>query len=246
MFLGGVNFCFAQGVEGQDKAAEMFFYRCAGCHTIGGGNLTGPDLINAAKWTEVDLHGAIKRMEKNTGALTDDEIAQMIEFLKDLSVSERISKQKQKIESSSRTNLPAPSFEEGQRLFTGEKFLVNGGVSCINCHQFAGRGGSLGPDLTGINNKFSGVVLQSGIENAGYKIMRPIYEKHKISKEESLHLAEYLSHPERIKAGFSPSVGMVINLAWMGFGVFGALLWRLNRHRKGNAKDRLFEKHTKG
>src|SRR3990167_4429434 len=101
----------AEEAEAPDKIAEYFFFRCAGCHTVGGGNLTGPDLINAIKWGEADLGVAIKKMEKNTGPLSESDIKQIIEFLKDLSVSERLAKQKEKIEARFRAELPPPSYE---------------------------------------------------------------------------------------------------------------------------------------
>ena len=120
-------FAWAQEGGAPDKAAEFFFYRCAGCHTVGSGKLAGPDLVTAAQWSIADLGPAIKKMEKNVGLLSAADIDQMVEFLKDLSVSERIARQKQKIEAKFRAELPPPSFETGQKLFRGQKALLNGG-----------------------------------------------------------------------------------------------------------------------
>jgi cytochrome c2 len=229
-----------------DRSAEYFFYRCAGCHTVGGGKLTGPDLITAAGWSSVDLKSAVKKMEKNVGPLTQADIDQIADFLKDPMVSARISNQKQKVEAKLRAELPPPSYEMGQNLFRGRKSLSNGGPACITCHRFANEGGSLGPELTPVKEKLTGVALQSAIENSSYKVMRSIYEKRKITKEESLHLAEYLSHPEKAKSRFGPSIGWVIFLA-MG-GLIGCIAWLvfMNSKRKGRAKDILFRKGEKG
>lgn len=235
-------FSWAQEGGAQDKAAEFFFYRCAGCHTIGGGKLAGPDLVTAAQWSSVDLKPAIKKMEKNVGPLSDADIDQVIEFLKDLGVSTRIARQRQKIEARLRAELPPPSFETGQKLFRGQKALRNGGPACISCHRFIHEGGNLGPDLTFIKDRASGVVLQSAIGNSSYKIMRPIYEKRKITGEEALHLAEYLSHPEKIEAGFAATVNKAVGSAVAGFGAFFALVWGLNQRRKRGARENLFRK----
>ncbi|MBP9854159.1 MAG: cytochrome c [Candidatus Omnitrophica bacterium] len=243
----GVSIVYSQEIENQtDKAAEYFFYRCAGCHTIGGGKLSGPDLLPATQWSAADLNPAIKKMEKNVGVMSESDISQMISFLKDMNVATRMAKQKQKIEESFRASLPPASFEIGQKLFKGQRRLANGGPSCISCHYFVHEGGSLGLDLTLIKEKASGVVLQSAIVNSSYKVMRPIYEKHVITPEEAVHLSEYLSHPEKVKVVASPTKKKVVGLAYVGVVIFFVLLWFLNRQRKGCTREKLIKKSKRG
>jgi len=236
---------WSEEFEAQDKQAEYFFYRCAGCHTLGEGKLTGPDLITSTRWNQADLKTAIKKMEKNVGPLSAMDIDQMVEFLKDINVTARIAKQKQMIEAQLRAELPPPSFEAGQKLFRGQKELLNGGPACVSCHHFVNEGGTLGPDLTMIKDKISGIALQSAIENSSYKIMRSIYEKSKITKEESLHLSEYLSHPEKTDARSVPTLKKVMGLAGGGFGIFFVLLWVLNQQRKTTTRKNLLHQHIK-
>lgn len=243
--VGLTSLSVAEEAQPPDKPAEYFFYRCAGCHTVGAGKLTGPDLITATQWSKADLKTAVKKMEKNVGPLSSADVDQIIEFLKDLNVSARIAKQKQKIEAKLRAELPPPSFETGQKLFRGQKTLLNGGPACISCHHFVNEGGSLGPDLTALKDRASGVVLQSAIENSSYKIMRSIYEKRKITKEEALHLSEYLSHPEKSDARFAPTLNMAIYWGGIGFYAFFMLLRNLNRQRKGRTREKLLQKYMK-
>ena len=188
---------------------------------------------------------AIKKMEKNTGPLSTSDITQMIQFLKDLSVTDRISKQKEKVLAKLQASLPPPSYDKGKRLFRGQRTLQNGGPACISCHHFVNEGGALGPDLTLIKDKASGVVLQSAIENSSYKIMRSIYGKQKITPEEALHLSEYLSHPEKAEQRFSPTTQSVMVLAWGCVGGFVALLIVLNQRRKGLTRRNLLQKYIK-
>lgn len=235
----------AQNQEVADPAAEYYFYRCAGCHTVGGGKLSGPDLIQAIKWNTEDLRTGIKKMEKNVGPMTDQDIKQMIDFLKDINVSARISRQKEKIEAGLRARLPPPSFEKGEQLFKGETTLSNRGPACFSCHRFVNEGGSLGPDLTDIKSRASSIVLQSAIENSSYKIMRAIYTHHKITTEESLHLAEYLSHPERVRKQFAPTLLLVKTLATVGFALFFLFLWGINQRRKGPTRKNLVRENRK-
>jgi cytochrome c2 len=235
----------AQQTSVVDKQAEYYFYTCAGCHTVGGGNLTGPDLMTSTQWNKEDLKSAIKKMEKNVGPMSAEDVEQMVEFLKDLSVQDRIAKQREQIESTMRANMPPASFEMGERLFRGEKRLVNGGSACMSCHQFVNHGGTLGIDLTRVKDRISGVALQSGIQNASYKIMRAIYAKHPITQEEALHLAEYLSHPEKVQTRPGPMIEKIVVWAASGFGVFFVLLWILNRNRKGCTREKLLQKSMK-
>ena len=138
----------AEESKAPDKQAEYFFYRCAGCHTVGGGKLTGPDLLTATQWSKADLENAIKKMVKNVGPMSPEDIAQAADFLKDPGVSARIAQQKKKIEAKLRAELPPPSFRIGEELFRGDKVLLNGGPACTGCHRFAQEGGGLGPDLS--------------------------------------------------------------------------------------------------
>jgi cytochrome c2 len=244
--IGVTSFAGAEEIKVvPDKPAEYFFYRCAGCHTVGAGKLTGPDLITATQWSLPDLKTAVKKMEKNVGPLTQADISQIAEFLKDPNVSARIAKQKQVIEAKLRAELPPPSFETGKRLFRGQKNLMNGGPACISCHHFVNEGGSLGPDLTLIRDRASGLVLQSAIQNSSYKIMRSIYEKRKITIEESLHLSEYLSHPEKNDERYAMTIDEILSLAVAGLSGFFIMLWFLNRQRKGRTRENLIQKSFK-
>lgn len=229
-----------------DKSAEFFFYRCAGCHTVGGGKLSGPDLINATQWAEADLKTAVKKMEKNTGALPEPDIAMLTVFLKDKNVASRITLQKQKIIAELRAKMPPPSYEKGRALFLGRQAFFNNGPACVNCHFYVRQGGSLGLELSKVNSKMTGVVLQSAIENANYKVMRAIYQDRKITTEESLHLAEYLSHPEKENASKEMNEDDTVIVAWGGVGVFMALLWLINLKRKGPTRKNLLRKSMGG
>lgn len=229
-----------------DPSAELFFYRCAGCHTIGKGNLSGPDLIRSIQWSDVDLGLAIKKMEKNTGPLNEKDIQDLIKFLKDIKVSDRLDKQRKRIEASLKANLPDPSWETGRKLFHGQQPLANRGPACFTCHYFVNSGGNLGLDLTTINTRVSAVVLQSSIEASSYKIMRSIYATHKITPEESLHLAEYLTHPEKVQPKFSPTAQSVTALGITLSGAFFVLLWFINKSRKKCIREELRQRNIKG
>ncbi len=239
------SFCaWVAQAETVDKPAEYFFYRCAGCHTVGGGKLSGPDLITATKWEDPELKSAIKKMEKNVGPISEADLNGLVEFLKSLNVSTRIARQKELVEAKLRASLPPADFETGRRLFTGQKPLANGGPACYSCHLYKNAGGSLGLNLTTIREKLAPVALQSAIENSSYKVMRAIYEKHPVTKEEALHLVEYLSNPEKVEGKESPGIETLTALASALSASFFIALYLFNRGRKGCTRETLLNRKS--
>ncbi|MDK9699357.1 MAG: cytochrome c [bacterium] len=177
----------------QDIVARLFVTKCAGCHTIGGGKLTGPDLIVAATWSDNDLHPAIKRMEKNVGPLTDSILSTLSTFLRSPDTKDRIKRVEALLSQEEMATLAPASAMVGQMLFSGTKSLRNGGPSCIGCHKINGYGGLLGLDLSSTYKKMGRVGMQSAIEQASFKVMDATYRTHKITKQEAAHLTEYFS-----------------------------------------------------
>ena len=196
-----------------DTATQLYTEKCAGCHTIGGGNLVGPDLNLSAKWGMADLSKAIKAMEKNVGPLTDEEVESLASYIKTAKASSNstgsepanastISSQAVSAPGVVSTGAPAegqkPIAEaasglRGKQLFSGSESFKNDGLSCIACHQVDHAGGTLGPDLTGIAEKMSEASLVSACEHTPYKVMKSAYREQPITHQEALDLGAYLN-----------------------------------------------------
>jgi mono/diheme cytochrome c family protein len=177
-----------------DAAAGRFALSCAGCHSLAGVKLNGPDLTPATAWPLDQLKTAIKRMEKNVGPLPEAEIASLAELLKAPDVRDRIKAEQERIQAQFMSKMAPPDADIGRRLFLGTEPLRNGGLACAACHTAAGVGGNLGPDLTGIFAKVGGQTpLVSSIEQASFKVMAPHYRRHPVTKQEAMHLARYFS-----------------------------------------------------
>lgn len=227
-----------------DPAAEYFFYRCAACHSIGEGRRTGPDLVGATQWSRPDLSAAIQKMEKQVGPIPAEQIERIVVFLKDPAVQERIAAQKKRTEQKMRKELPQASYETGQSLFEGRLPLSGGGPACVSCHAYRGGGSTLGPDLTEILTKTPATLLTSAIQGANYRLMRPVYDDHRITAEEALHLTEYLAHPERLDRRELPDIRVVLGAA--GLLIVSSLvgLSVLNVRRKQPARRVLRDRAT--
>ena len=180
----------------QDRQAELFVLKCAGCHTVGQGKLTGPDLIKATESPLVDLIQAIRRMQEQVGPMEESEIKGHASFIKSLNVRERIKKEFERLSKIAEAKLEPPNIKIGENLFIGRKPFKNGGVSCNSCHttRQAKRwgGGKLGPPLTEVFKDFSKANLISAIVNSQWKVMKDVYKEHKITKQEAVHIVAYL------------------------------------------------------
>jgi mono/diheme cytochrome c family protein len=75
----------------RDTVAARYLNSCAGCHSLTGVKLNGPELSPTAAWPDDQLKAAIKRMEKNVGPLSEDDLNGMVALLKDPNVIEGVS-----------------------------------------------------------------------------------------------------------------------------------------------------------
>lgn len=175
-----------------DPAADFYVSRCAGCHTVGGGELTAPDLLPATGWPEADLTLAVERMEKNVGPLTEQQVGEMVDFLKSPEVQPRIAAARERQVQEMAATLEPPSPATGRALFHGEQPFARGGMPCAACHRAGDRGGTLAADLTDAWVRLGESALLSASESPGFPLMRAAYGDHPVSRQEAVHLVAYL------------------------------------------------------
>ncbi len=178
----------------EDASAKKYVRECSSCHTIGGGKLKGPDLLQAITWKNEDLSKAIKKMEKEVGVMSDQTISEMIALLKDANVKTRIAAEEQRQLQARRASLAPPDTNIGKNLFWGTQKFTNGGLACFACHKVNGVGGTLGIDLTQAYTKLGEVALISACEKTSYKIMAPHYQTKPVTPQEAVHLTAFFKH----------------------------------------------------
>jgi len=182
----------AAPVTDVDSAARIYVNRCTGCHTIGRGNLTGPDLEASTKWAVPDLRLAVEKMQEKSGPLTDDELDGVVSLLKDAGVLTRLAAEEERISLQFAAKLAPASASEGARLFDGGQALANGGLACVSCHRAGGgSGGGLGPDLLGVFTKTGATGLRSACEKSQFKVMSAAYRDHPVTAQEAMHLVAW-------------------------------------------------------
>lgn len=233
-----------------DPAADLFLSRCAGCHTLGGGVLTGPDLAPAAGWPTEDLAKAVERMEKNAGPMSDEQVDDLVALLQDENVQPRLSAARERQVEEMAATLEPASPRRGQALFYGSEPLRNGGVACFACHRAGDGGGNLAVELTGAAERLGETGLRSAAENPGFPLMKAAYAAHPVTRQEAVHLTAYLMQiaPSRQEAaaGFAEAAGGPVG-AW-GAGVavvFLLAMWVLYRGRVRGVRASLVREATR-
>lgn len=248
----------AAALDGQ----AIFSSNCSSCHTIGQGNLAGPDLKGVTEqqseqWlvnfishpSDIITSGdpvALKLLlEYNyvvmpDMGLTDPQIRAVIGYIQ---AETALTVRPTPISQPGAELLPGNP-ENGKAIFLGWVHLKNGAPFCIGCHNIDDTGilggGTLGPNLTDAYSKYGDVGLEGILSNLPFLTMRPIYANYSITEQEKADLRAFM----KSVAG-APKVNkepLVIGISLAGFlslmGVIG-LVWR-NRLR--NVRRQLVEK----
>jgi len=196
-----------------DAGKELFEKQCASCHTIGGGDGTGPDLKGVAtRHTPQWLERVITEPDK----LAADKDPVQLELVKkfgmempNLGVSREDA---QKIAAFLGAGAPvqagtppaggevkpseAPEAETvvtkellltGVALFTGKQPFAKGGAPCVSCHRLSYpgiNGGALGADLTGLYGKMGESGVRGVLKSLGFPVMKKIYAERPLNDEE--------------------------------------------------------------
>lgn len=195
---------------GFDPAA-VFNLQCAGCHSVGKGEVVGPDLAGVTRRRDkVWLHSFIRssqtlvgKGEKTAAALfarykkkmpdhefSDGEIDTLLAFIE--AGGPRTPEGELR-----RASAATPAeVARGRGLFTGAIALHNGGAACVGCHSAAGvdgwRGGTLASDLSKTYWKYQDRGLTRALAESRFPMMSAAYRGRPLTAEESFALKAFL------------------------------------------------------
>ncbi len=225
---------------------SIFTANCSSCHTIGRGNLAGPDLKGVT--AQQDQQWLINFISNPDQVITSgDTLANRLlqEFnyvvMPNMGLTrEQIIAVLTYIQAESGTivptpvagaGLPAGDAKNGEAIFLGEVKLKNGGPFCIGCHRIDDTGllggGTLGADLTNAYTKYGDAGLEGILSNLPFLTMRPIFSNHTLTANERADIRAFL----KASAG-QPEVNkepLVIGISLAGFLALMALIafvWR--------------------
>jgi mono/diheme cytochrome c family protein len=199
-----------------EEGKTLFEQSCASCHSIdGSGASYGPDLktvtqrrdrnwlVNwiAAPEKVIESGDAIAKelVDKYYGVpmpnmgLQSDQVESIVVYLENAAGNA--------IATPPETEAPAtaPSIAGdaniGQKLFAGTIPFQNGGPACMSCHTVNPvgtlRGGTLGPNLTHIIDRYSEVGLQGVLPTLPFPTMQSIYQNSQLTEAEQAHLLAF-------------------------------------------------------
>lgn len=244
----------APAVPETDRAADFYLSRCAGCHTIGEGALSGPDLAPSTEWPRPDLAAAVERMEKNVGPMTDEQVEMQVDLLKSDDLEQRLSAARERQVAEMAASLEPPSAEAGRELFHGGESFTNNGVPCSACHRAGEKGGTLASDLTDAHDRLGEQAVMSAAETPGFPLMKASYGNRPVTRQEALHLAAYLEQvSERAadgeEAGTPAAPPAGARFAWWGAGAallfLAAMIWLYRGRNRGVRAALVREAHSR-
>ncbi len=224
-----------------ENGEPIFVSKCMSCHTIGNGDLVGPDLKDVTlrrspEWLAAFIANpqqlidsgdkeAVQLVKDFNGVvmpavgLSDAEVRAVIEYLKGPGGKMNIAE-----------SVPGNSVN-GEKLFTGNTPLANGGTGCLACHAIAGTGalggGALGPDLTHAFTKYGGVAgMGSALASLPFPTMQGIFTTRPLTPAEQADLLAFLQQADQSGQASSPAGGwLFLLLSVLGTSaLFGVML----------------------
>jgi cytochrome c553 len=93
----------------------------------------------------------------------------------------------------------------GQKLFAGTIPFQKGGPACMSCHTVdvvgALRGGTLGPNLTHVIDRYTEVGLKGVLPTLPYPTMQGIYQNKLLTEAEQAHLLAFFKAANQADVG---------------------------------------------
>ena len=208
--------CIIPASAASQDAAAYFEENCMSCHTIGEGELNGPDLKDVTRqrdgaWLRRFIENpeamvsardpiALELLHKYEDALMPTPEGLTPQLIEDL--IRYIDRQSGGADAPSRVDevpFTAQDIAAGEALFTGRAKLAGGGVACNACHgagPIALLGGArLGPDLTFVSTRMKGRVgVTAWLKAPPTPVMRRLFREQPLTPAELHALAAYLDN----------------------------------------------------
>jgi len=252
-----------------DNGKTIFQTKCSGCHTIGGGDLVGPDLKNV---TNIRDHSWLVRwlmepdkmiaegdpiakqlLQKYNGipmpnlGLSQQDAEDVIAYMANQSGGPQGKPPEKPTQKPPAEPQPAGNPSAGESLFEGNTQLKNGGPPCQACHNVEGvsllGGGDLGPDLTMVYTRYGDQGLSSVLATLPFPTMKPIFVNHPLTTQEQADLKAFFK--QAATRPVERGAGEVVWLAIVGLAVAILIIQVIWRNRVVDTRRTMVQGTTK-
>jgi hypothetical protein len=234
-----------------DQGKELFDQQCAGCHTIGGGDVGGPDLKGVVvKRTHEWLESVIIEPDKLTAnkdpiqvelvkkygyempnlGIGHEDALKIITYLAGAGGAGTAAVAPPAGEQLATVVTPE-LIAQGKGLFTGSRRLSKGGAPCLSCHPFTYPGISGGnlsiADLKDSYQKMGDAGMKGALTSLKFPTMKKIYADRSLTEDEIAALMALFKDSAAQKRGDAP-----VSLPLLGGGLFVLLLLGLTLYKR--------------
>jgi mono/diheme cytochrome c family protein len=244
--------CWAtEGAEASFDPAVVFRSRCSGCHSVGRGDVVGPDLKGVLqrhdrRWLHSFIHSsqsviragdsAARSLYEKYGRRTmpDHELSvgEIDSLLELISAGGPADASRMAIRRASSASTAEVRW--GRELFSGRRALRNGGAACADCHGAVDvnpwGGGTLGSNLTHAYDKYEDWGMSRALADPDFPLMTSIYHQRPLTAEEAFAIKAFLYQASRTPA--APSHASSPLFLMLGFGSSALVLWLKGRGPK--------------
>jgi len=202
----------AQSAQAAFNPAKVFDKKCSSCHSIGGGDLKGPDLkditkrrdrkwllefipsaetmINAGDPEAVKVYNKYGQKDMPDQKLSETEINAILDFI------ETGGQQEISLDVKSALDATEEDVLRGQEIYLGSIALESGGPACVACHSVGQHGplggGTLAKDLTHIYSDYKDKGLSVALKKLAFPVMEEVYAGKPLTDEEAYSLKAFL------------------------------------------------------
>jgi mono/diheme cytochrome c family protein len=227
----------------------LFEDLCSPCHTIGGGDLVGPDLAGvhrrrSREWLlrfvrsseslvrsgDPDATALYERYDETPMPdmdLSDDEIAAILDYVASASSGGADVQRSAAPEASALSSASPEDVERGAKLFQGFLRFENGGPSCLSCHHVdhpgSPGGGNLAKDLTRVFSRLGEKGVTAIVRNPPFPAMRVAYRDRPLTDREVFALTAFLKRVDE-SAPTGPGTNVALAMVLPGLGGLAVLL----------------------
>ncbi len=245
----------APPAQSPEEGHAIFEQKCAACHTIGSGNLVGPDLQGVTTQRDEDWlirwliapdkmlaekdPIATQLLQKYNGVpmpnlgLSEADARLIVAFLEHEGGGPEAETEQQPAQAPAPAPVAIAAGDPamGQALFAGSTHFQNGAPACTSCHTVAGvgalGGGAMGPDLTQVFNNYGDAGMASVLAAPPFPTMKPIFDNQPLTPEEQADLAAFLkTAAARQPTQATGQLGLLALVVFVVLMVLAQVVWR--------------------